>query len=31
MKFHHFFGDRAKKCMKDNKGTDSEDELIDRE
>ena len=31
MQFHHFFGDRAKKALKDNKGTDNEDELIDKE
>lgn len=31
IQFHHFFGDRAKKAMKDNKGNDNEDELIDRQ
>lgn len=29
--FRHFFGDRAKKCQKDSKGNDNEDEMIDRE
>ena len=25
IKFHHFFGDRAKKAMKTNKGSNDED------